>query len=110
MRRDDKYSVKALWWLALSFAVAGCGPSDSATDSATGAAASAGSIDFERYELENGLEVVLHVDPSDPLAAVAMTFHVGSAREVEGRTGFAHLFEHLFFLDSENLGPGASID
>lgn len=65
-----------------------------------------GSIDFERFELDNGLEVVLHVDRSDPLAAVAMTFHVGSAREVEGRTGFAHLFEHLFFLDSENLGAG----
>ena len=64
------------------------------------------SIDFERYQLPNGLDVVLHVDESDPLAAVAMTFHVGSAREVEGRTGFAHLFEHLFFLDSENLGPG----
>ncbi|MEM7416275.1 MAG: pitrilysin family protein [Gemmatimonadota bacterium] len=64
------------------------------------------SIDFERYELPNGLEVVLHVDRSDPIAAVAMTFHVGSAREVEGKTGFAHLFEHLFFLDSENLGPG----
>ena len=63
-------------------------------------------IPFERYELDNGLEVILHVDDSDPLAAVAMTFHVGSAREVEGRTGFAHLFEHLFFLDSENLGPG----
>ena len=63
-------------------------------------------IPFERFELDNGLEVVLHVDDSDPLAAVAMTFHVGSAREVEGRTGFAHLFEHLFFLDSENLGPG----
>ena len=63
-------------------------------------------IPFERFELENGLEVILHVDDSDPLAAVAMTFHVGSAREVEGRTGFAHLFEHLFFLDSENLGPG----
>ncbi|MXV95189.1 MAG: insulinase family protein [Gemmatimonadetes bacterium] len=64
------------------------------------------SIPFERYELANGLEVVLHVDRSDPLAAVAMTFHVGSAREVVGRTGFAHLFEHLFFLDSENLGAG----
>ena len=64
------------------------------------------AIPFEHYTLENGLEVVLHVDDSDPLAAVAMTFHVGSAREVEGRTGFAHLFEHLFFLDSENLGPG----
>ena len=64
------------------------------------------AIDFERYELDNGLDVILHVDRSDPIAAVAMTFHVGSAREVEGKTGFAHLFEHLFFLDSENLGPG----
>lgn len=64
------------------------------------------SIDYDRFELDNGLEVVLHVDRSDPLAAVAVTFHVGSAREIEGRTGFAHLFEHLFFLDSENLGPG----
>ncbi|MDE0083774.1 MAG: pitrilysin family protein [Gammaproteobacteria bacterium] len=61
---------------------------------------------YERYELANGLDVVLHVDRSDPVAAVAMTFHVGSAREVEGRTGFAHLFEHLLFLDSENVGPG----
>lgn len=64
------------------------------------------AIDFERYELANGLDVILHVDRSDPIAAVTMTFHVGSAREVEGKTGFAHLFEHLFFLDSENLGPG----
>lgn len=63
-------------------------------------------IAYEKYELENGLDVVLHVDRSDPVVAVALTFHVGSAREVEGRTGFAHLFEHLFFLDSENLGPG----
>ncbi len=71
-------------------------------------APSAGSfeVQHERYELDNGLEVILHADDSDPLAAVAMTFHVGSAREIEGRTGFAHLFEHLFFLDSENLGPG----
>lgn len=64
------------------------------------------SLEYERYELPNGLDVILHVDRSDPMAAVAMTFHVGSAREVPGRTGFAHLFEHLFFLDSENLGPG----
>lgn len=63
-------------------------------------------IAYEKYELPNGLDVVLHVDRSDPIVAVAMAFHVGSAREVEGRTGFAHLFEHLFFLDSENLGPG----
>jgi zinc protease len=63
-------------------------------------------LEYERFVLDNGLEVILHEDHSDPLAAVAMTFHVGSAREMEGRTGFAHLFEHLFFLDSENLGAG----
>jgi zinc protease len=67
-----------------------------------------GSVDlnYERYTLDNGLEVVLHVDRSDPVVAVVLTFKVGSSHEVEGRTGFAHLFEHLFFLDSENLGPG----
>ncbi len=64
------------------------------------------SIPFEKFELDNGLEVVLHVDRSDPVVAVAMTAHVGSAREKEGRTGFAHLFEHLLFLESENLGKG----
>jgi zinc protease len=71
-----------------------------------GAGGSDLSINYEKYELDNGLDVILHVDRSDPVAAVAMTFHVGSAREVQGRTGFAHVFEHLFFLDSENLGPG----
>ncbi len=95
-------------WLPLSVAVAACAPGGDASSRADagGGEGSTVSVDFERYELPNGLEVVLHVDDSDPLAAVAMTFHVGSAREVEGRTGFAHLFEHLFFLDSENLGPG----
>ncbi len=82
--------------LMMGLIVAGCG----------GDTESAADIPFERYQLANGLTVVLHVDRSDPIAAVAMTFHVGSAREVPGRTGFAHLFEHLFFLDSENLGPG----
>lgn len=60
----------------------------------------------ETFELENGLRVVLNVDRSDPVVAVALAAHAGSARETPGRTGFAHMFEHLFFLDSENLGPG----
>jgi len=47
-----------------------------------------------------------HIDRSDPVVAVALTAHVGSGRELEGRTGFAHLFEHLLFLESENLGKG----
>lgn len=63
-------------------------------------------VDFEKFTLDNGLQVILHVDTSDPVAAVALTAHVGSAREKEGRTGFAHLFEHLLFLESENLGKG----
>ncbi len=64
------------------------------------------SIDYEKMVLDNGLEVVFHQDHSDPVVAVALTFHVGSAREKPGKTGFAHLFEHLFFLESENLGKG----
>ncbi|SHF85823.1 zinc protease [Salegentibacter echinorum] len=64
------------------------------------------NVDFETFTLENGLNVILHIDKSDPVVAVALTAHVGSAREKEGRTGFAHLFEHLLFLESENLGKG----
>lgn len=64
------------------------------------------SVEYEKITLDNGLEVIFHKDNSDPVTAVALTFHVGSAREKEGRTGFAHLFEHLLFLESENLGKG----
>jgi zinc protease len=63
-------------------------------------------VDFETFTLDNGLQVIFHIDRSDPVVAVALTSHVGSAREIEGRTGFAHLFEHLLFLESENLGKG----
>ena len=61
-------------------------------------------IDFEKYQLDNGLDVILHQDKSDPIAAVAIQYHVGSNREVPGRTGFAHLFEHMMFQQSENVG------
>ncbi len=63
-------------------------------------------VEYEKFTLPNGLEVIFHVDRSDPVVAVNLTAHVGSAREKEGRTGFAHLFEHLLFLESENLGKG----
>ncbi len=63
-------------------------------------------VSFEEFTLDNGLKVIFHTDRSDPVVAVALTAHVGSAREKEGRTGFAHLFEHLLFLESENLGKG----
>ncbi|WP_299437647.1 pitrilysin family protein [uncultured Aquimarina sp.] len=63
-------------------------------------------VDYEKFTLNNGLQVIFHIDHSDPVVAVALTAHVGSGREIEGRTGFAHLFEHLLFLESENLGKG----
>src|SRR5687767_8885391 len=63
-------------------------------------------VDYEKFTLANGLQVIFHIDRSDPVVAVALTAHVGSAREKAGRTGFAHLFEHLLFLESENLGKG----
>jgi zinc protease len=62
------------------------------------------SIPIEKYKLANGLTVVLNVDKSDPIAALAVYYHVGSSREVPGKTGFAHLFEHMMFQKSENVG------
>ena len=61
------------------------------------------TIPIEKYTLKNGLTVVLHQDKSDPIAAVAVYYHVGSSREVAGKTGFAHLFEHMMFQRSENV-------
>lgn len=61
------------------------------------------SIEFEKYELENGLNVILHQDKSDPIVSVAIQYGVGSNREKKGRTGFAHLFEHMLFQESENV-------
>lgn len=63
-------------------------------------------IDYEKYTLDNGLEVILHQDKSDPIVSVAILFNVGSNREKPGRTGFAHFFEHMLFQNSENVGKG----
>lgn len=62
------------------------------------------NLPFEKYELDNGLNVILHQDKSDPIVSVAIYYHVGSDREEPGRTGFAHLFEHMMFQQSENVG------
>jgi zinc protease len=66
-------------------------------------------IPFERYVLDNGMRVILHVDRSSPLVAVNVRYHVGSKDEKPGRTGFAHLFEHLMFMGSKNA-PYPSFD
>jgi zinc protease len=67
-------------------------------------ATDAPKIDFEKYKLANGLTVILHVDRKLPIVNVNQWFHVGSKNEKPGRTGFAHLFEHLMFQGSKNTG------
>ncbi|NVD07532.1 insulinase family protein [Vibrio sp. JPW-9-11-11] len=61
-------------------------------------------IPYSKYQLDNGLTVILSPDSSDPLVHVDVTYHVGSAREEVGKSGFAHFFEHMMFQGSENVG------
>ena len=60
-------------------------------------------IAYEKYKLSNGLTLFIHEDHSDPLVHVEVTYHVGSAREAAGKSGFAHLFEHMLFQGSEHV-------
>lgn len=64
------------------------------------------TIEFEEYDLKNGLHVILHEDHSTPIVAVTVMYHVGSKNENPERTGMAHFFEHLLFEGSENIGRG----
>ena len=64
-------------------------------------------LKFEKYKLDNGLEVILSEDHRLPMVAVNLWYHVGSKNEKPGKTGFAHLFEHLMFTGSEHFKGGA---
>jgi predicted Zn-dependent peptidase len=63
----------------------------------------AGYVEYEEFTLDNGLRVILSEDKSVPIVAVNIWYHVGSAHEEDGRSGFAHLFEHMMFEGSENV-------
>jgi len=64
-------------------------------------------IPYEKFVLPNGLTVIVHEDHSDPVVYVDVTYHVGSAREEIGKSGFAHFFEHMMFEGSNHVGKGA---
>ena len=66
-------------------------------------------IPFERYDLPNGLQVILHEDHSLPQVVVDIWYQVGSKDEAPGRSGFAHLFEHLMFMGTNRM-PGNGFD
>ena len=86
-----KSSILAMFIIVLT--VVSCKNDQSVTEEEAGKL----SVDFEKYTLDNGLQVILHQDKSDPIVSVAIQYGVGSNREVVGRTGFAHLFEHMLF-------------
>ena len=64
------------------------------------------SVPYTRFTLPNGLTVILHEDHTTPTVSVNVYYHVGSGREKPGRTGFAHLFEHLMFEGSGHVPVG----
>jgi zinc protease len=93
------------WSLALLLAgISGCTkPAEKPT--ATTQKTDIPKIDFEKYTLPNGLDVILSEDHRLPLVAVNLWYHVGPANEEPGRTGFAHLFEHMMFQESKHVPP-----
>ena len=108
-----KPAAFALVCIALAFGNAGCqqepaGPTLPAGVSLIESHARAPDaeidIPYGKYQLDNGLVVVLHEDRSDPIVHVDVTYHVGSAREEVGKSGFAHFFEHMMFQGSTNVG------
>jgi zinc protease len=83
------FIFQILFWLAVGAAIAEQAP----------------ELKFEKFTLDNGMDVILHEDHSIPVVAVNVWYHVGSKNEKRGRTGFAHLFEHMMFQGSEH-SPG----
>ena len=106
------YSGRFLVASSLLLSAAGCQPITKKTSLPDGivllkektAELGSPSISYQKYQLKNGLTVILHQDKSDPLVHVDMTYHVGSAREVVGKSGFAHFFEHMMFQGSKHVG------
>src|SRR5699024_970732 len=63
-------------------------------------------VDFEEYDLANGLRSILHQDNTAPVVVTSVMYHVGAKNETPGRSGFAHFFEHLLFEGTENIERG----
>src|SRR5688500_9161737 len=100
----DAPVVHRLWRRALLAVCAGALALCAAWTPLTAAVAPP-KLDYQRITLPNGLTVVLHLDRSTPIVHVQTWYHVGSKNERRGRTGFAHLFEHMMFKGSKNVEP-----
>src|SRR5499427_8849786 len=99
-------SLRAVVLLATAAGLAaGCSRASSQPGASTAPGAGPLKIDYEKFTLANGLDVILSEDHRLPLVAVNIWYHVGPANEIAGRTGFAHLFEHMLFQGSKHV-PG----
>lgn len=92
--------------VALLFTVAAGAMRTPIAAQASSAAVTVPHIPVTRYQLPNGLDVVVSEDHSSPVVGVAIWYHVGSKNEKPGRTGFAHLFEHMMFTGSQHIPSG----
>src|SRR5512141_516389 len=92
--------------IALALLLVTAAPRAQAPTAAARPASSPIAVAYTQFTLANGLHVILHEDHTVPLATVNVWYHVGSAREKAGRTGFAHLFEHLMFEGSGHVKEG----
>ena len=72
----------------------------------TGSYAQSAKIEFNEFDLKNGLHVILYQNNSTPIISIRVAYHVGSKNESADRTGFAHFFEHLMFEGSDNIARG----
>src|SRR4051794_21896253 len=98
--------MQRTFWLALVATLVGSTPLGQADERTP----QVPQLKVEKYTLENGLEVLLHEDHTTPVVGVNLWYRVGSQDEKPGKTGFAHLFEHLMFQgsqhhDDEYFGP-----
>ena len=106
LRRRLPMKHRFLLHMVLATVVVLCGCSQQQTsESSEQTASTAGAIEipFEKFVLDNGLTLIVHEDHKAPVVAVNVWYHVGSNNEKPGKTGFAHLFEHLMFNGSENF-------
>ncbi|HEX3534808.1 MAG TPA: pitrilysin family protein [Gemmatimonadaceae bacterium] len=94
-------AVSLVW-----FAAGSAGAQSTASKSTQAGKSPELRVDFTRETLPNGLNVIYHVDHTTPVAAVLLIYNVGSKMEQPGKTGFAHLFEHMMFKGSKNVADG----
>ena len=105
-----RFRVSSIAGLALALGIAattiGAAPRSWPAKTGDAAASQEVKIPIEQYTLKNGLRVVLSEDHAAPTVSLCITYDVGSRNELPGHTGFAHLFEHMMFQGSGNVGKG----